>query len=487
MTVKDLVKLYESVPISEAQQQVGRTKSRAFWNHPLSTVVNTLPHPSPARFITHPHRRDTNGDHSPFRDTIDDVPSTSDSVTNESTLVEEQRLLSLMGGANEETPTTMGIRKGKRVRPARDSRQTESSRRSNVVALNHSPIPATVVFARDAAPLHLPQLDEYLASIPPPPFAPRDGNEEPRMFPPMDALKQSGKSLDDLETNYQKPPAWKNSKSILSGLVNVLLGVLGSSALAPFYSLQGLFNTVQIFALLLSTLVPIGQDNLGDSWRQLFLGTIPDVLALNFASTLVQSLLFLLIFMAIAACLLYRFYRSTKQCNRYEAIEGLQQSDVQGSQWQLIAVTFLLTFIYLPLSTMAVHVLVWSSDLWVVPSPYTNATEFPPILPPLGPPDEFRDPLDFCWTTTMKRNEVNYAPVIIVLSIIVFAFLTIWFPITLRRVIKDSVPKVDKFTELGRRRTEVEMDLEYHRLLSRDRGPFAFLYSGAFPFQLINT
>ena len=56
--------------------------------------------------------------------------------------------------------------------------------------------------------------------------------------------------------------------------------------------------------------------------------------------------------------------------------------------------------------------------------------------------------------------------------------LTIWFPISLRRVIKQSVPKVDHYTELGRKRNSVEMDSEYRRLLARDNNPFAFLYSG---------
>jgi len=78
--------------------------------------------------------------------------------------------------------------------------------------------------------------------------------------------------------------------------------------------------------------------------------------------------------------------------------------------------------IYLPLSTMSVHVLVWSEEVWAIPNPYRNATSFPPILPPLGPSNEYRDPLDFCWTTTMKRNEINLAPVFIVLSALAFIF-----------------------------------------------------------------
>ena len=41
------------------------------------------------------------------------------------------------------------------------------------------------------------------------------------------------------------------------------------------------------------------------------------------------------------------------------------------------------------------------------------------------------------------------------------------------------MPKVDKHTELGRPRSEIDMDMEYHRLLGRDRNPFAFLYNSA--------
>lgn len=57
----------------------------------------------------------------------------------------------------------------------------------------------------------------------------------------------------------------------------------------------------------------------------------------------------------------------------------------------------------------------------MVPNPYINATSLPPVLEPLGPPEQYRDPLDFCWTTTMERNEVNFAPVVVVCALIVMA------------------------------------------------------------------
>ncbi|KAG6911998.1 hypothetical protein DXG01_000246 [Tephrocybe rancida] len=340
------------------------------------------------------------------------------------------------------------------------------------------PIPSTVVFSRDAPPLHLPKLDTFLSSLLPPVF-PGASSE---MFPPMARLAETGMSLDDLETNQTVAPFWRNRKTLLSSTVNIVLGFTGSSALASFYSLQGLLNTVQVFALILSTIVPVGGQDLGNKWRNLFLGTIPNILALNFASTLVEALIFLLIFMSIAAGLLYIFYRSSYQCDRYGTVEGFQPTVPKGAQRGLVLVTFLLTVIYLPLSTMSIHVLVWSQDLWVVPNPYTNATSYPPLVPPLGPASEYRDALDFCWTTTMQRNQVNYAPVVIVLAAIVFIFLTVWFPLALHRVIKVSLPKVDRFTELGRLRNDSELDAEYHRLLSRFRrswGTYESTYLGA--------
>ncbi|TFK57131.1 hypothetical protein OE88DRAFT_1620976 [Heliocybe sulcata] len=347
----------------------------------------------------------------------------------------------------------------------------------------HSPVPASTVFARNAPPLYLPELDDYLSSLPKPSFTPIPSarsklqQREVPMFPPMDLLASSGKSLEDLEDNSTVPSFWRDRSSILSSLVNWVLDLMGSSALATFYSLQGLMNTVQIFALLLSTIVPRRGEELASSWRQLFLGTIPNVLALNFTTSLLEGLIFLIVFMIIAGILIYFFWRSTRDCDT-RVQEGLQRPANTSSGWGIVIITFVLTLIYLPLSTMAIHVLVWSDDLWVIPNPYTNATTNPPDVPPLGPSDEYRDPLDFCWTTTMRRNEVNWAPIVVILAVITVISFTFCFPLALRRVIKRAVPVVDPYTELGRPRSRSEMDREYQRLLTRDKGPIAFLYNG---------
>lgn len=45
------------------------------------------------------------------------------------------------------------------------------------------------------------------------------------MFPPMDRLAATGKSIQDLENNNVVLPAWKNRNSIFGALLNVVLGV----------------------------------------------------------------------------------------------------------------------------------------------------------------------------------------------------------------------------------------------------------------------
>ncbi|PFH54435.1 hypothetical protein AMATHDRAFT_19 [Amanita thiersii Skay4041] len=438
---------------------------------------STLPQPIFARFIR-PRSRSASVDSKP-RDVGNDTLDITDSLTATASWDE-----SYPGTVASSTAIDYGSYDETLLNDHKYPPGTYTAAQPLILHRSHTPIPATVLFARKAAPLYLSQLDQYLASLPAPPFKHSDEHGM-TMFPPMEKLKGLGLSLDDLETNSKVAPVWRNRKTILGATVNIMLGFLGSSALASFYSLQGLFNTVQIFALILSTIVPVGGRNLKDNWRKLLLGTIPNVLALNFASTAAQSLFFLMVFMTITFGLLYMFYRSVCECDRYNFTEGLLPRETKGRQWGIIIVTFILTIIYLPLSTMAVHVLVWSQDLWAIPNPYTNATSVPPSISPLGAPNVYRDPLDFCWTTTMKRNQVNYAPFIVVVSIVAIASvrlqhsdLTIWFPIALRRVIRKSVPKVDKFTEIGRPRNSIDLDSEYQRLLSRDRSPFAFLYNG---------
>lgn len=127
--------------------------------------------------------------------------------------------------------------------------------------------------------------------------------------------------------------------------------------------------------------------------------------------------------MIICGGLLYHFYTVTSRYSPTAFREGLQARQ-PPSHWGVIAVSFTLTILYLPISTIAMHGLLWSSDFWIVSNPYTNTTNPLAEIPPLGPTDVWRDPLDFCFTTTMRRDEVNYAPVIVVMSAITFVFVS---------------------------------------------------------------
>ncbi|KAG6814066.1 hypothetical protein H0H92_003113 [Tricholoma furcatifolium] len=84
----------------------------------------------------------------------------------------------------------------------------------------HIPIPSTVVFARNAPPLYLPDLDQFISSMPAPSFS-----STANMFPPMNNISSAGKTLDDLEFNSTIAPAWRNRKTLLGIIVSIVLGV----------------------------------------------------------------------------------------------------------------------------------------------------------------------------------------------------------------------------------------------------------------------
>lgn len=334
MGVKDLVGIFDPPPHSiqaEKEQTQSRkadssspsqTQSYATTSHALGSTLRKELAPINARFIQHENRQATPAtpndepDGLPFVLT-NDLTTSDDSLDTdtfmESTMdvTDELPLKSLNTSSfissmrNTLDPTSSLTRRHGRepyspdnevqsllsaqehTYPPDDSTLVSSSRghqRALSIPLRrfdarasapHSAIPAVTVFSRKAAPLYLPKLDEYVASLPPPTFSnlpPKRShkNDEATMFPPMDRLAVSGRTLEDLETNNSVPPFWRNRKSILGGLTNALLSITvrqicnyliiylpklqGSSALASFYSLQGLFNTVQVFALILSTI-----------------------------------------------------------------------------------------------------------------------------------------------------------------------------------------------------------------------------------------
>lgn len=109
-----------------------------------------------------------------------------------------------------------------------------SSANTNDAQSSPTPVPATVIFARNAAPLYLPQLDKCLAELSSPPFAHRDENAT-QMFPLMDKLTKSGITLHDLESNDKLVPIWRYRKNVLGAILGGAVGILvsGDSRITP--------------------------------------------------------------------------------------------------------------------------------------------------------------------------------------------------------------------------------------------------------------
>lgn len=126
---------------------------------------------------------------------------------------------------------------------------TETSAvRHRMISASHQPVPATVLFGKHAAPLSLPKLDAHLNELEVLKFS------YAGRFAPMDRLANSGRSLEDLEFNRPIPPVWRDRNVITGATLNIILGFAGSSFAQAYYSLGGLLNTFQIFALILSSI-----------------------------------------------------------------------------------------------------------------------------------------------------------------------------------------------------------------------------------------
>ncbi|KAG8679292.1 hypothetical protein FRC08_017070, partial [Ceratobasidium sp. 394] len=216
---------------------------------------------------------------------------------------------------------------------------------------DHTPLPVTKLFARDAAPLYLPELDDLLEKLPRFEFThlKRTKTGAPEPLPPMNLLQ--GRRLKDLVYNAEPTPVWRDWNTLGSTLVNWALSIMGSSAISTFYSLSGLYNAVQIFALILNTIA----GHASGRWRQLILGTIPNVLALNVGGNPMESMAFLGVLTVVCGGLLFWFHRLTSRWKPNVMPEGLIGRGPSHGTHTVPFVSFVLTMLYLPLSTISVH------------------------------------------------------------------------------------------------------------------------------------
>jgi len=305
-------------------------------------------------------------------------------------------------------------------------------------------------------------------------------------FPPLMLLKET--SLVELKSNAvgpRAPPGGILGKipplgSILGTVIDWIIGAEGSSFAAGIIKLELFRDAAQMLSMNLSFDYETSDST--SSVRNFFVHTLPSILALDFVSVFGKAIIFLCAWFIVTMLGLWRFQKMTSSYNPNRNVEGFESqpwiftSPSQGTKLANIVIVFILTSLYIPLSKLAIDTLAWNSSFWVVDNPYANGIDNP-SLPSLGPSSQFRDPLNFCWTTTMRRDEFNFAWLVLPLAGLVLIVYTLYFPIRMVMVIKDLLPHVSDYNELGQKRSSEEMELEYQRLLSKDKSPLNFLYN----------
>jgi hypothetical protein len=282
MAVKDLISLYDPLPSNVAEantRRLSRTEAYPLSNLNASAQPSHFdgPPPTPARFIKHynqrnqpPSVRDKNSaspvatpsllttSDTPFHDTANDNTDSSQitldvteeahvylkksTPTSSSSSAAEQHLLVSDGREirqdSEEHQYLLSKDLHRYPPDARSASRLlhKASLASTSTAVHqyrnrstHTPVPAVTLFARKAAPLYLPKLDDYLSSLEAPKFALLEGKgkgraPEPLMFPPMDRLAASGRTIEELEENSLLP-SWGNRGTILGAIASMILGL----------------------------------------------------------------------------------------------------------------------------------------------------------------------------------------------------------------------------------------------------------------------
>ncbi|GAC95836.1 hypothetical protein PHSY_003413 [Pseudozyma hubeiensis SY62] len=307
------------------------------------------------------------------------------------------------------------------------------------------------------------------------------------MFPPLMLLKKN--NLDELKSNAigpRRPPGGIWAIGWLGIIFDTVIGVEGSTFAAGILRLESLRDLFQIMTVQLHFQRYFDSSDPTSTTSKFFkflLQTLPAFLGFDLVSVFGYAVIFFVVWIVITALALWRFWRMTKAHNPNKTVEGydsqgwIYKSASRGTRFANTCLVFVLGLLYLPLSKLAVDALVWSSDFWPVPNPYKGGIDDPVPGPLLGDPDLWHAPLDFCYTTTMRKDAFNWAYVILPLAVLTIIFYTLWYPYKLMMTIKEMLPNVSKFNELGRKRSEEEMQIYYHRLLNRDKSPFNFLYN----------
>ncbi|GAA5877534.1 hypothetical protein JCM3774_005898 [Rhodotorula dairenensis] len=315
------------------------------------------------------------------------------------------------------------------------------------------------------------------------------------ILPPFHLLPP-GVTVTGLKANRRRPAPLVTLQSVLKTLGNGILGAAGSSKGISLTTIEGLRDLMQLATLLTSAsgspvATPLhATEPPSGALRTIFV-TMPAFLSLDLVSAFGKALIFLFVLTLVTLAALYELMRFTGgwkgpssglQGTKLDQGEGYdregtatRQESWRNSRVWRIVVTFWCTSVYLPLSKWAIGALVYTDDYWPVPNPYLATRDTKPdLLASLGAAQEFHDPLDFCYRTSMRRNSINFTFVLLPVAALVILTLSLWLPWRLRSIINHQKPKVDAWTELGERRRN--LNAEYQRLLDADPSPFSFLY-----------
>ncbi|KAF9582023.1 hypothetical protein BGW38_000763 [Lunasporangiospora selenospora] len=359
----------------------------------------------------------------------------------------------------------------------------------------------SALFQPNALLISYPALDAYLSSLKQAQFSkipeketPKEGTDgaesisskkkdkketpDPRegMFPPLN-LVPTGVSLDELKANITKPSGFFDQELqnvMLTSAVDGIMSGESSNVGISWMRIEIIRDFLQFVGLYLSV---SGNTFFNQKWLYTTVNIIPAVLSMDFPRAFGYGMIFLIMFAIVCCIALYTFKIMTRT-DPNDDIEGLEVSSwnlrSKKARIETIAIVFLLTTLYLPLAKLSFDALVWSDTMWPIANPY-KTVDFP-VLEPLGPSGVYRDPSDFCYVTSMKIQDLNFAYVIIPLAIFTICVNTFYFPLAIRRLVVLNLPRIDKYTEQGERR--IDLDEEYKRLTNSDNCPYNFLYNG---------
>lgn len=310
-------------------------------------------------------------------------------------------------------------------------------------------------------------------------------------------------TLAKLKLNKHSASALVTTQGLLGTAVDAILGYESSRSFSDMHSVEMFRDMVQTLSLLL-TFSAVGSSSAASTGSASSVGKVSQILGLDFISAFGKAILWFWVFLACAAWAVWEFTvmtgglkrgrdllgrgvdsardlgegfdrgsalrQAVDNCNRASWIQRLRQS--RGYR---IAVVFIATTLYMPLSKVCIGALVWSSDFWAVDNPYQSLDE--PRVSTTGTASR-RAPNDFCYTTTMLKQDglqhFNWAWVIVPTAAVAVLWLTIYFPLRLWFAVRQAVPHPDPYTEFGAKRQD--MQSEYQRQLGEDQHPLAFLY-----------